>query len=189
MRHRTHSRTWTVSEKAPAWVPLCLGGLLLLAALACGGANKSSGDHAGQFNGKFQITPATATIIAGQPFRFSTTSPWGSGATWSVQPATGGTIDAAGNFTASSVPGQCQIVALMTQDVRYTATATVLIVAPPPPSILNPSLVQASGLAQASSNGTIRNAPVVGESVPAQKATSATGSLEVRHGFDPPPTR
>jgi hypothetical protein len=189
MPHRTYLRIRTISENAAPRVIPCLGSLLLFAALGCGGGTKTSGDHAGQLNGQFQITPATARVTPGQTLQFSASSPWGRGATWSVQPATGGTITAAGAFTASSVLGQYQIVALWTQDVRYTATATVMVVAPGTPAVINPNLVQASGLPQASSNGAIRNAPVVGESVPAQKAASATGSLEVRHGFEPPPTR
>lgn len=187
MRHAIRSKTRTPSGRGGALLPYCLGGLLLLCFLSCGGGTKSSGDHAGQLNGQFQITPATATVIAGQTLHFSASSPWGSGATWSVQPATGGTIDGAGTFTASSTLGSCQIVALWTKDVRYTATAAVSIVAPGPPAVISPNLVQASGLPQASGNGIIRNAPVIGEAIPAQKATSATGSLEVRHGFEPPP--
>jgi hypothetical protein len=170
-------------------LPGRLGGLLLLAALGCGGlGDKTGGDRAGQLNGEFRITPATATVITGQTVHFTASGPGGGGATWAVQPAASGTIDAAGNFTASSTLGTCQIVAFSTKDVRYTATASVSIVAPGPPAVITPHLVQASGRPQASGDGAIRSTPVMGEAVPAQKAASATGSIEVRHGFEPPPT-
>lgn len=189
MRNEPQTGTWAAPGKASSHLPGRLGGLLLLAVLGCGGlGDKSGGDRAGQLNGKFQITPATATVISGQTVHFTASGPWGSGATWAVQPAASGTIDAAGNFTASSTLGNCQIVALWTKDVRYTATAAVSIVAPGPPAVITPNLVQALGRPQVSSNGAIRNNPVMGEAVPAQKAASATGSIEVRHGFEPPPT-
>lgn len=185
MTHRMRPHTGS-SPRFPL-MPGLLGALLAFAALGCGGGAKSSGDHAGQLNGKFQITPGAATVIAGQTVHFSASGPWGGGATWSVQPAAAGAIDASGAFTAAANLGTCQIVAMWTRDVRYTATATVLIVAPGPPAVINPSLVQASGHSQATGDGAARNALVVGEAVPAQKAASATGSLQVRHGFEPPP--
>lgn len=189
MRNKPNTRTWAIPGNAFPLLSGFLGSLMLFATLGCGGlGDKSGGDRAGQLNGKFQISPATATVISGQTVHFSASGPWGSGATWAVQPAGAGTIDAAGNFTASSTLGTCQIVALWTKDVRYTATAAVSIVAPGPPAVITPNLVQASGRPQASSNGVIRNTPVMGEAVPVQKAASATGSIEVRHGFEPPPT-
>jgi hypothetical protein len=159
--------------------------LVMLESLGCfGGGNRSTGDHAGQLNGQFQITPPTATVITGQTLHFSASSPWGGGATWYVMPASGGTCDASGTFTASSTLGQYQIIALWNDDVRYTATATVWVVAPA--AHLNPNLVQAFGVPQASGNGSTRTTPVVGESVPAQSAAAAGGTTQVRHGFDPP---
>lgn len=164
------------------------GALAILAGLGCmGGGDQSTGDHPGQPNGKFQITPPTATVIAGQSLRFTASSPWGGGATWFVLPAAGGTVDASGTFTASSTLGQYQIVALWTNDVRYTATATVSVVSPA--AHLDPNLVQASGASQTSKNGSTRNRPVAGESVPAQTAATTSGTTQVRHGFDPPVPR
>ena len=159
--------------------------LTILAGLGCiGGSNQSTGDQPGQLNGTFQITPSTATILAGQTLQFSASSPWGGGATWYVLPATGGTCDASGTFTASSTLGQYQIVALWNKDVRYTATAIVSVVSPV--AHLNPNLVQAFGVSQASKNGTTRNRPVGGETVPARTAATASGTTQVRHGFEPP---
>lgn len=176
------------SGTASPLLPGFLGGLLVLAALGCGGGNPSSGDHAGQLNGKFQITPSTATVIVGQSLRFSASSPWGGGALWSVLPASGGSIDAGGNFTASAAPGQYQIVAMWNNDVRYTATASASVVPAPPPAILSTGLVQAFGHnLQTSADGSSRNAAIAGEPVPARRAASANGTLQVRHGFYPPP--
>ncbi len=163
--------------------------LTTFASLGCiGGSNRSSGDQPGQLNGTFQITPSTATLLAGQTLQFSARGPLGGGgATWYVLPATGGTCDASGTFTASSTLGQYQIVALWSNDVRYTATATVSVVSPG--AHLNPNLVQAFGVAQTSKNGTTRNHPVGGETVPARIAATPSGTMQVRHGFDPPVPR
>lgn len=159
---------------------------LLLASACTGGGNRTTGDHAGQPNGKFTVSPVVATVIAGQTQRFTASSPWGSGATWSVLPAAGGTFDASGTFTASSTAGRYQIVAMWSGDVRYTATAMVSVVPLPLPAHLNPAMVQANGAAQTSAGGTTRNTSVVGEGVPARTAVSTNGVEQVRHGFDPP---
>lgn len=175
------------------WSDLVLPSLLFLiliqASLGCtGGGNRSTGDHAGQPNGKFTITPTVATVITGQTQQFSAASPWGSGAKWSVLPANGGSFSANGTFTASSTAGQYQIVAMWNDDVRYTATASVSIVPPPLPAQMNPNLVQAFGVRQTSTSGASRNTPVVGEAIPARTAAIPSGTEQVRHGFDPPVT-
>ena len=168
------------------WMPL-QGALVLCSILGCsGGGNRTTGDHAGQPNGKFTITPAVATVVSGQTQPFIGSSPWGAGATWSVLPSTGGSFDANGTFTASSTVGQYQIVAMWNSDVRYTATAMVTIVSPPPPAVLNPNLVQAFGAQQGVAGTTITNGAVVGETIPATNAATASGATKVRHGFDPP---
>jgi len=55
---------------------LLLGCLLILSVLGCGGS-KVSGDHAGQINGPFLITPATSSVLVNQVVQFSASSPWG----------------------------------------------------------------------------------------------------------------
>jgi len=164
---------------------LLLLAILTFGSLRCGGT-PTSGDRAGQLNGHFQITPSEATGVPGQMFRFQATSSWGDGAVWSVLPDTGGTIDAAGTFTAST-PGEYQILAMWRRDVRYTATATVTVVPPPPPAHLALGMVQAFGHRQGSADGFVRNAPVIGEPLPAQTAASASGTVQLRHGFHLPP--
>ncbi|NTW84611.1 MAG: hypothetical protein HGB30_00440 [Holophagaceae bacterium] len=160
---------------------------LLLAALACGGGSRSTGDQVATANLVLAITPAVASVAPGQTLQFSANTPWGSGVTWSVQPATGGSINAAGLFTASSTPGQCLVLAMWNNDVRYTASATVTILPPPPAAVISPSLVQASGVQQTVPGTGIAHAAVVGESVPATNAVgSVDPSVKVRHGFEPP---
>jgi len=166
------------------WLGLS-GGLGLLGCLA--GGTHASGDHAGQISGLYQITPPVAVVSVGQTFQFSASSPWGGNPTWSVVPATGCTLDAGGSFTASMATGQYLIVAFWTEDVRYTATATVTVVPAPPPALLNEGLVQAFGQLQASADGHSRNDNVAGEPVPAQTAEGMNGNIQIRHGFHLPP--
>ncbi len=163
---------------------LLAGALAVSGMVGCTmGGDKAPGDRAGQLNGPFAITPPTAQVLLGQTFHFSASSPWGGGATWSVLPATAGTIDAKGTFTAGTTPGTCRIVAMYDNDPRYTATASVHMLTAIPAQV-NPALVQASGKLQV--QGTLRNAIVVGEGVPARTSVTADGALRVRHGFEPP---
>ena len=182
----THCDDFSCLGSAPGAIRLLVAALVA-GLLNCSGSS-ASGDHAGQLNGHFQITPATATVVAGQTFRFAANSSWGDGAIWSVLPGIGGTIDPAGTFTAAT-PGQYQIVAMWRSDVRYTATATVTVVPAPPATHPSLGMVQAFGQRQGSADGSVRNAPVIGEPLPAQTAASASGTVQVRHGFHLPPAR
>jgi hypothetical protein len=165
-------------------------GLVLLASLGClAGGTHDSGDHAGQPNGLFLIAPATTTLTAGQSQQFSASTPWGGGATWTVLPATGGSIDANGVFTASTTPGSYSIIALWNNDVRYTATATATVLPPPPPPFINLGLVQAYGERQAAVTGVIHNDNVIGEPVAPLSVVGVTGSYQIRHGFHLPPAQ
>jgi hypothetical protein len=66
-----------------------------------------------------------------------------------------------------------------------SASAAVDVLAPPQPGAeLNPDLIQASGAIQAS--GTLQNAAVVGQLVPAVVSTDANESVEVLSGFTVP---
>lgn len=171
--------------------PSLLGSLLIILAFGCtGGGGQTSGDHAGQINNPYLITPPIATVTVGETCSFTVASPWGGGTAWSVIPASGGSMDATGKFTASFAQGKYQIVALWNNDVRYTATATVTVVPLPPPAHLSTGLVQAYGHnRQVSPDGSIQNATIAGEPVPAKKAASENGTFQARHGFYPPPPR
>ena len=166
---------------------LAATGALLLATLGCGGGSRSTGDQVATANLVLVITPGTASVAPGQTLQFSANSPLGNGVTWSVQPATGGSINASGLFTAATTPVQCQVLAMWNSDVRYTASATVTILPPPPIAVISPTLVQASGVQQTVPGTGIAHAAVVGESVPATNAVgSVDSSVKVRHGFEPP---
>ena len=158
----------------------CLAAALLL---SCGG---SSHDRAGRADTAFRITPATATLTVGQSLQFKAEGPAGSEASWAVRPEAGGTVTASGLFTASGSPGQYTLVAMARKDVRYTATAQITILPAPPPVASTPGLVQASGAPQASPDGRLRTAGVVGETVPQARSEGAGGAVQVRHGFAPP---
>lgn len=163
---------------------LLTGALAALGMVACiGGGDKTSSDRAGQLNGPFTITPPAAQVLLGQTFHFTASTPWGGSTTWTVLPATGGTVDATGTFTAAATTGTCQIVAMWNNDPRYTAIASVQVLAAIPAHV-NPALVQASGKLQ--TQGTLRNGTMVGEAVPARKSATPDGVQQVRHGFDPP---
>lgn len=175
--------------------PLCLRRrsrrlfLLLLPLLALGqacGGNPRSGDHAGQANTAIQILPANPTVIASQSIQLQISGGWGTGAQWSVQPASAGTITAGGLFTASAIPGTCTIFAVWAQDVRYTAEASLTSYPAPPPAVSSPSFVQDSGSQQATPGGTVTNGCIVGEPVPASVSSSADQTLQNRQGFTPP---
>lgn len=158
---------------------------LLLATLGCGGGSHATGDQAGTVNQVMTVSPAVATVAPGQTLQFTATIPWGGTATWSVLPATGGTFMGNGLFTASVTQGQYRIVAMWNSDVRYTASATATILPPPPPAESTPDLVSASGVQSSGGTVPIRNTAVVGETVPATRATDGSGTLQLRHGFRP----
>jgi len=160
---------------------------LLLATLSCGGGSHTTGDQVATANLVLAITPGVASVAPGQTLQFSANSPLGNGVTWSVQPDTGGSITSAGLFTASSIQSQYLVLAMWNSDVRYTASATVTILPPPPIAVITPTLVQASGVQQVVPGTGIAHAAVVGESVPATNAVgSVDPSVKVRHGFEPP---
>ncbi len=158
--------------------------VLLLLLLACGG-NRATGDRPGTVNQILQVSPATATVTGGQTQQFTASLPWGGTVLWSVVPATGGSINASGLFTASAIPGQYSIIAMWSGDVRYTAMATATVPPLTPLMLSTPDLVAASGRQQGSANGQIQNATVVGEPVPAVQAADVSGTVQVRHGFKP----
>ena len=157
--------------------------LLILA--GCGGGSHATGDQVGTTNQVMTVSPANAQVAPGQTIQFTATIPWGGTATWAVLPATGGSFSGNGLFTASASQGTYRIVAMWNGDVRYTATATATILPAPPPAESSVDLVPASGAVQTGATGQSRNTAVVGEAVPATRATDASGTVELRHGFRP----
>jgi len=154
--------------------------------LACGGSSRS-GDHVATINWTMTVSPAVGSVAVGQSLQLVASTPWGNQTQWSVMPASAGTISASGLFTAGTTTGTCTLYAVWTQDVRYTASATITILPAPPPAVLSPNFVQASGSGQVISGTAITNGVVLGEAVPATNATvMGDSSTKVRHGFQPP---
>jgi hypothetical protein len=134
----------------------------------------------------FQVRPATATVAQGQSFSFSATSSLvGAVPSWTVTPAGAGWIDSAGLFIATAPSGTATLVASWQDNPAYTASARITLVPAPAPAVTSPGLVQAAGTSQSSAGNSIANAPVTGEPTLAQTSASASGAIQVRHGFDP----
>ncbi len=158
---------------------------LLLLALACGGGSRATGDQVNTANQVMTVSPTAASLAPGQTVQFTAVIPWGGNATWSVQPATGGTFSGSGLFTASAIQGSYRIVAMWNNDVRYTASATAMILPPAAPAESSVDLTSASGAQQTGATGASKNSAVVGEAMPATRATDTSGTLVLRHGFRP----
>jgi len=105
-----------------------------------------------------------------------------------VVPASAGTITSTGLFTASGTATACTVLAVWSQDVRYAASTTVAILPAPPPAVTSPELVQTFGADQTVPDGSIANAAIVDEPIPAIVSASADGLIQVRHDFLPPTT-
>lgn len=126
------------SRSSPHGLPTgtVLASILLVLALAgCGNGFKFTGDHLDKDNYALKIDPAAPIVTVGHTVHLTATSRWGSGAVWSVLPAAAGAIDANGTFTASMTPTSGTIVAMWKNDVRYTATAILQVVAAPDATI------------------------------------------------------
>jgi len=69
------------------------------------------------------ITPSTVTLKRGATQAFTADLP----VVWSVREANGGTISAAGSYTAAIVPGRYTVVATRADDPTVSSTATVTV--------------------------------------------------------------
>ena len=150
-----------------------------------------SGDHTDKNNYALKITPAASVVTVGHTIHLSATSPWGDSARWSVLPASLGTIDQNGNFTASNTPDSGTIIAMWDRDIRYTATATTTVVAVPQASITVVAPVgNVSGTASVSTQPdstyvwTIQGGTILsGQGTPQIRFTdSGTGATQVNCG-------
>jgi len=132
-RSRSSRRT---SNPLPTWSALSTI-LLALSIVGCGNAYNFTGDHTDKDNYALKIDPAAPVLTVGHTVHLTGASPWGSGADWSVLPASIGTMDSSsGVFTAASKPGAGTVVAMWKGDIRYTATAAVKVVAAPHADII-----------------------------------------------------
>jgi hypothetical protein len=164
-----------------------LAATLFLGALGCGGS-RVTGDRAGSTTSPLRITPDAPAVVQGQTLQFQAAPPWGGELRWTVLPASAGTLNQDGLFTAGNNLGTFTILAVWSKDVRYTAGTTVTVVVPPLPATSTPALVSASGSHQASADGKFTNAAVAGEDIPALTSKSINQVFQVRHGFLPAPT-
>ena len=107
-----------ISAGQTATIPIHIG-------LADGDGDGGAGDL-GDGGGALGVTPAAVTVTVGrkQPFAAS------AAVTWSVMESSGGTIDAAGVFTAPTTPGTYHVVATSSADASLTASATVTVSGP-----------------------------------------------------------
>jgi len=169
-----------------------LGSLLVLG-LGCGGT-RVTGDRVDTVNQTLLLTPSAPVLVQGQSLQFQAATPWGSQAVWAVEPAGAGTVTASGLFTAGSTSGACTVLAVWSQDVRYTATAAVLVITPPSSAqdtataSISPNYVNAFGAQQGAGTGASAwaNGAVVGEAEASTLSTSASGGYQNRAGFLPP---
>jgi len=160
---------------------------LLLPALLLGCAgNQTPGDRAGTVNWTLKVEPSAPTLTVGQTLQFRASAPWGGESLWSVLPSTAGTITPTGLFTAGSEPATCTVLAVWKRDIRYTASASVRVLAQPPPAVSSPNLVQASGVQQIVVGTGTTNAALVGETVAVTTSATSSEAIRVRHGFSPP---
>ncbi len=156
---------------------------------ACGGSHKDSTSNPPPVQWTQTILPSNPILAAGQTVQFQASTSWGSQATWTVTPASAGTITALGLFTASGLPGSYTVTATGPQSLVASLSpgslvTNLTILQSPAPAQTSPNLALASGASQTAAG--FANAAVVGEVVPAITSTSADLTLVVRHGFQPP---
>jgi hypothetical protein len=128
------------------------------------------------------IAPASASLVVKGTLQYTATGATGT-VTWSVDPPEGGTFDAKGLFTASSVLGKYTITA--TWPTGLTATTTLDLIAAPVGGLGSLNLIEANGGDQRNAAGTLENTTIIGESVGAT-STNANGTLQNRTGILPP---
>lgn len=123
------------------------------------------------------LTPGTASVKPGQNARFTATVV---GATNnSVQwKATGGTIDASGNYTAGSNPGTYTVTAASVADPQVAATATVTV----DPAVVAVSINPSSASVQTGQQ-THFTASVTGSSNTAVSWTASCGSIDASGNY------
>ena len=169
--------------------------LIALGLAGCGGGFRDSASPSQNVLVHLSLIPSLITVAAGSNITFNTLftpgPPEGGSLTWSVNPATAGTITSAGVYTASGTAGNCTVVATWTPSnplagttrISGSATVRVLPVAQQGAE-LNTNFTQASGAIQA--NGVIQNAAIVGQPVPSVISTDPNGNIQLHSGFTIP---
>jgi uncharacterized protein YjdB len=88
------------------------------------------------------VSPTTATVaaLAQKQFTATVTGPSDTSVTWAVQEAAGGTVSAAGLYTAPSSAGTFHVVATSVADTTKSAVATVTVIATQVTVTVSPSV-------------------------------------------------
>jgi hypothetical protein len=132
--------------------------------------------------GALILSPAAVAVTPGQQVRFRVTNPPGAAVTWAVQPASMGSIDSNGLFTASLRPTEpgamATVVATLFSDPARMGLAIVTF-----PFETPVSMVAASGGVQTVDGVEVES--VVQEPVSSVTASDASGATESRSGFYP----
>jgi hypothetical protein len=119
---------------------------------------------------------------------FTPSLPSGGSLSWAVNAPAAGTISGAGIYTASVTPGNYTVTATWTPATPSAGTiisgfATVQVLPVPQQSVvINPVMIQASGVVQAASGG-IQNAGVTRQEVPFVSSLDSSGRVQVQSGF------
>lgn len=133
-------------------------------------------------DGALILSPAAVAVTPGQQVQFRVTNPLGAAVTWSVQPASMGSIDANGLFTASLRPTEpgamATVVATLVSDTTRVGLAIVTF-----PFDVPVNSVAASGRTQSADGVEVES--VVQEPVTSVTARSTDGATESRSGFYP----
>lgn len=110
-----------ISAQRSSALALCAG-LLAATSLGCGGAPAGSAETIA-----VQVQPPSAILLPSmkQAFTAAVTGTAQAAVKWSVQESAGGTVDAAGNYTAPSSEGTFHVVATSVADPTRSAVAVV----------------------------------------------------------------
>jgi hypothetical protein len=140
------------------------------------------------------VIPSPITVAAGSITAFVAVFepvPKGPGAlTWSVTPASGGTVTNGGVYTASGITGNYAVVATWTPAILSPggilsgSAAVEVIPVAQADAALNPDFVQASGALQV--NGAVQNGVIAGQLQPYVISTDPAGDVQNTTGFTPP---
>ncbi len=148
---RYHSYVMPLERARPRWLPLL--SLVLPACLVCGCGGGSSSGMISAPTITVSVSPSAASLKTGatQQFTATVTGTTNTAVTWSVNNVVGGnatvgTISASGLYTAPATvpnPNQVTVTAASEANPSSTGSATVNIVAPPPPVTMTPVDVRA----------------------------------------------
>ncbi len=169
--------------------------LIVLGLAGCGPRSSTSGfPNPSSFSTSVSVNPSSSIVAAGSTSLFTVmyapSAPADGSLTWSVIPATGGTITSAGVYTASGTSGIYAVVATWTPSnaaagIIISGLATVdVIPAPQVGEMLDPNFIQASGANQVS--GMVQNGAIAGQLIPSVTSTDPSGNVQTRSGLNVP---